>query len=144
MAPSRESTSGRCCGASRGSSRSTGCAASTCSTRETATCTRSSSTTARSPTSGSAERFGTDVLLACLELGGTITGEHGIGLEKLDAACAQFTAAERAVLLAIKAAFDPAGLLNPGKAIPTLHRCAELGRVRARDGALPHPDLPRF
>jgi glycolate oxidase len=91
-----------------------------------------------------AERFGADVLLACIELGGTITGEHGVGLEKLDAACAQFSAAERAALLAIKAAFDPAGLLNPGKAIPTLHRCAEFGRVRARDGALPHPELPRF
>ena len=91
-----------------------------------------------------AERFGAEVLEACVAFGGTITGEHGVGMEKLDAVCVQFSVAERAALTAIKEAFDPRRLLNPGKVIPTLHRCAEYGRVRTRDGALPHPELPRF
>jgi glycolate oxidase len=79
-----------------------------------------------------------------VELGGTITGEHGVGLEKLNPMCVQFSPAERAAFAAVKAAFDPAGLLNPGKLIPTLARCAEYGRMRVHQGALPHADLPRF
>jgi len=91
-----------------------------------------------------AEAFGTDILKLCVEVGGTVTGEHGIGIEKLDAACSQFTAEELAQFHAIKAAFDPDGLLNPGKAVPTLHRCAEMGRMHVQGGALPFPELPRF
>ena len=91
-----------------------------------------------------AEAFGTDILKLCVEVGGTVTGEHGIGVEKLDAACSQFTPEELAQFHAIKAAFDPAGLLNPGKAVPTLHRCAEMGRMHVHGGALPFPELPRF
>ncbi|MBU1665747.1 MAG: FAD-binding protein [Gammaproteobacteria bacterium] len=91
-----------------------------------------------------AEDFGTDILRLCVEVGGTVTGEHGIGVEKLDAACSQFTPEELAQFHAIKAAFDPAGLLNPGKAVPTLHRCAEMGRMHVQGGALPFPELPRF
>ncbi|MDP2834799.1 MAG: FAD-linked oxidase C-terminal domain-containing protein [Pseudomonadota bacterium] len=91
-----------------------------------------------------AEDFGSDILRLCVEVGGTVTGEHGIGVEKLDASCSQFTAAELAQFHAIKAAFDPAGLLNPGKAVPTLHRCAEMGRMHVTGGELPFPELPRF
>jgi glycolate oxidase len=91
-----------------------------------------------------AERFGADILELCVQLGGTITGEHGVGLEKLNSMCVQFSPAERAAFLAVKEAFDPAGLLNPGKVIPTLARCAEYGRMRVHGGALPHADLPRF
>jgi glycolate oxidase len=91
-----------------------------------------------------AEALGTDILKLCVEVGGTVTGEHGIGVEKLDAACSQFTSAELAQFHAIKAAFDPDGLLNPGKAVPTLHRCAEMGRMHVHGGALPFPELPRF
>lgn len=91
-----------------------------------------------------AEAFGAEILERCVALGGTITGEHGVGAEKLDSMCVQFTAAERAAFLAVKAAFDPAGLLNPGKVIPTLHRCAEYGRLRVHRGALPFPELERF
>ena len=91
-----------------------------------------------------AEALGTDILKLCVEVGGTVTGEHGIGVEKLDAACSQFTPAELAQFHAIKAAFDPDGLLNPGKAVPTLHRCAEMGRMHVHGGALPFPELPRF
>ncbi len=91
-----------------------------------------------------AEDFGTDILRLCVEVGGTVTGEHGIGVEKLDAACSQFTPQELAQFHAIKAAFDPYGLLNPGKAVPTLHRCAEMGRMHVQGGALSFPELPRF
>jgi glycolate oxidase len=91
-----------------------------------------------------AEDFGTDILKLCVEVGGTVTGEHGVGIEKLDAACSQFTPEELAQFHAVKAAFDPAGLLNPGKAVPTLHRCAEMGRMHVQGGALPFPELPRF
>ena len=91
-----------------------------------------------------AEAFGTDILKLCVEVGGTVTGEHGIGVEKLDAACTQFTPEELSQFHAIKAAFDPDGLLNPGKAVPTLHRCAEMGRMHVHGGALPFPELPRF
>jgi len=91
-----------------------------------------------------AERFGAEILELCVQLGGTITGEHGVGVEKLNSMCVQFSAAERAAFAAVKEAFDPAGLLNPGKVIPTLARCAEYGRMRVHHGALPHADLPRF
>src|ERR1700716_2343922 len=91
-----------------------------------------------------AERFGAEILELCVQLGGTITGEHGVGVEKLNSMCVQFSPAERAAFAAVKEAFDPAGLLNPGKVIPTLARCAEYGRMRVRRGALPHADLPRF
>jgi glycolate oxidase len=91
-----------------------------------------------------AERFGAEILELCVELGGTITGEHGVGIEKINSMCVQFTPAERAAFFAVKEAFDPAGLLNPGKLIPTLVRCAEYGRMHVRHGALPHPELPRF
>jgi glycolate oxidase len=91
-----------------------------------------------------AEAFGAAILEASVRFGGTITGEHGVGLEKLDAMCVQFGAAELAVFHAVKHAFDPTGLLNPGKAVPQLHRCAELGGMRVRAGRLPFADLPRF
>src|SRR6266404_3381236 len=91
-----------------------------------------------------AERFGAQILELCVQLGGTITGEHGVGVEKLNSMCVQFSPAERAAFAAVKEAFDPAGLLNPGKVIPTLARCAEYGRMRVHHGALPHADLPRY
>jgi len=90
------------------------------------------------------ERFGTDILKLCVDVGGTITGEHGVGIEKLDAMCYQFPAEELEVLHQIKAVFDPESLLNPGKAVPTLHRCAELGGMHIHNGQLPHPELERF
>jgi glycolate oxidase len=91
-----------------------------------------------------ADRFGAEILELCVELGGTITGEHGVGMEKLNSMCVQFSPAERAAFFAVKEAFDPGALLNPGKLIPTLVRCAEYGRMHVHGGALPHPDLPRF
>ncbi len=91
-----------------------------------------------------AERMGDDILAACVQAGGTITGEHGVGVEKLDAMCHQFTSPELAQFHAVKAALDPLELLNPGKAVPTLHRCAELGRMHVHGGRLPHPELERF
>jgi glycolate oxidase len=91
-----------------------------------------------------AEAFGAEILERSVALGGTITGEHGVGIEKINQMCVQFSPDEREVFFAIKAAFDPDGLLNPGKAIPTLHRCAEFGRMRVSRGALPFPEIPRF
>ncbi len=91
-----------------------------------------------------ADRFGAEILELCVELGGTITGEHGVGVEKINSMCVQFSDAERAAFFAVKQAFDPPGLLNPGKAIPTLHRCAEYGRMHVKSGRLAFPDLPRF
>jgi len=91
-----------------------------------------------------AESFGAEILELCVALGGAITGEHGVGLEKLNSMCVQFSSAERAAFSAVKAAFDPNALLNPGKLIPTLARCAEYGRMRVHGGALAHPELPRF
>jgi glycolate oxidase len=88
--------------------------------------------------------FGDRILDLCIEVGGTITGEHGVGVEKMRGMCSQFGQAELARFLAIKAAFDPEGLLNPGKGVPTLARCAEFGRMHVHDGQLRHPDLPRF
>jgi len=90
------------------------------------------------------EEFGAKILEACVEAGGTITGEHGVGMEKIDQMCVQFKSAELNQFHEIKNAFDPVSLLNPGKAVPTLHRCAELGAMHVHDGKLPHPDLPRF
>ena len=90
------------------------------------------------------EEFGAEILRLSVALGGTITGEHGVGFEKIGAMCDQFATDELAAFHAVKAAFDPAGLLNPGKAVPTLHRCAELGRMHVHGGQLPHPELERF
>ncbi len=91
-----------------------------------------------------AERFGADILELCVKVGGSITGEHGVGHEKLDSMCVQFGEAELEVFHAVKRAFDPDELLNPGKAVPTLHRCAELGAMHVHHGQLSHPELPRF
>jgi glycolate oxidase len=91
-----------------------------------------------------AEQFGGKILELCIEVGGTITGEHGVGMEKLNQMCVQFSSAELQQFHAVKAAFDPAGLLNPGKAIPTLPRCAEFGAMHVHRGELAHPDIPRF
>jgi glycolate oxidase len=91
-----------------------------------------------------AEAFGADILETSVAMGGTVTGEHGVGIEKLNSMCVQFTPEEREQMFAIKRAFDPQGLLNPGKVIPTLHRCAEYGRMVVRGGQLPHLDLPRY
>jgi glycolate oxidase len=91
-----------------------------------------------------AEAFGMQILTLCVEVGGSVTGEHGIGVEKLSPMCAQFAPDELSAFFAIKAAFDPAGLLNPGKAVPTLQRCAEFGAMHVHHNHLPHPDLPRF
>ena len=91
-----------------------------------------------------AELFGADILETCVEYGGTVTGEHGVGLEKINSMCVQFSPQERITFFAVKRGFDPAGLLNPGKAIPTLSRCAEYGKMHVHRGALKFPDLPRF
>lgn len=91
-----------------------------------------------------AEAFGARILEICIEFGGSVTGEHGVGIEKLNQMCLQFSDAERDVFHAIKAAFDPQALLNPGKAIPELHRCAELGAMHVHRGAEKFPDIPRF
>lgn len=90
------------------------------------------------------EQFGAEILERSVALGGTVTGEHGVGVEKLNSMCVQFSAEERAQMLALKAAFDPAGTLNPGKQIPTLHRCAEYGRMHVKRGLLAFPELERF
>ncbi|NMG45255.1 FAD-binding protein [Aromatoleum toluvorans] len=91
-----------------------------------------------------AEAFGADILELSVALGGTITGEHGVGIEKINQMCSQFTRPELAMFFRVKGAFDPRGLLNPGKAIPTLNRCAEYGRMRVSNGHIPYPDIPRF
>ena len=90
------------------------------------------------------ELFGADILETSVRLGGTITGEHGVGVEKLGSMCVQFSPAERAQMGALKRAFDPLELLNPGKVIPTLSRCAEGGKMHVRRGLLPFADIPRF
>jgi glycolate oxidase len=90
------------------------------------------------------ELFGADILETSVRLGGTVTGEHGVGVEKLNSMCVQFSPAERAQFLAVKQAFDPLELLNPGKVIPTLHRCAEYGKMHVHRGMLPFANLPRF
>ncbi|MEY5002967.1 MAG: hypothetical protein RL678_776 [Pseudomonadota bacterium] len=91
-----------------------------------------------------AEKFGAAILELCVEFGGTITGEHGVGIEKINSMCVQFAPEEREAFFAVKRAFDPAFLLNPDKAIPTLQRCAEYGKMHVQRGALKFPDLPRF
>jgi glycolate oxidase len=90
------------------------------------------------------EQFGAEILETSVAMGGTVTGEHGVGIEKLNSMCVQFSAGELDQMLGIKRAFDPKGLLNPGKVIPTLNRCAEYGRMLVRGGRISHPDLPRF
>jgi glycolate oxidase len=91
-----------------------------------------------------AEQLGRDILALCVEVGGTVTGEHGVGVEKLDSMCEQFAPPELAQFHAIKAAFDPEGRLNPGKAVPLLKRCAEYGGLHVHAGELPFPELERF
>jgi glycolate oxidase len=88
--------------------------------------------------------MGEQILALCVAAGGTVTGEHGVGVEKLDAMCGQFDAPALAQFHRLKAAFDPRGLLNPGKAIPTLARCAELGGMHVHGGALPFPEIERL
>ncbi|MEY2954327.1 MAG: hypothetical protein RLZZ401_2414 [Pseudomonadota bacterium] len=90
------------------------------------------------------ELFGADILETSVAMGGTVTGEHGVGVEKLNSMCVQFAPEEREQMFGVKRAFDPQGLLNPGKVIPTLQRCAEYGKELVRGGRLAHPDLPRF
>ena len=90
------------------------------------------------------ELFGAEILETSVAMGGTITGEHGVGVEKLNSMCVQFSAAENEQMFGIKRAFDAKSLLNPGKVIPELHRCAEYGRMLVRAGQIKHPDLPRF
>ena len=91
-----------------------------------------------------AEAFGAAILALCVEVGGTITGEHGVGMEKINSMCVQFGRLELDAFFAVKRAFDAPMLLNPDKAIPTPHRCAEFGKMRVSGGVLPFPDLPRF
>jgi glycolate oxidase len=91
-----------------------------------------------------AEQIGGKILELCVAVGGTITGEHGVGVEKLDQMCVQFSSGELRIFHQLKEAFDGAGLLNPGKAIPTLSRCAEFGAMHVHGGQLPHPEIERF
>ncbi len=91
-----------------------------------------------------AEEFGGRILELCIEVGGTVTGEHGVGVEKINQMCQQFGTPELAQFRAVKHAFDPDGLLNPGKAVPSLHRCAEFGLMHVPRGRLPYPELERF
>ena len=91
-----------------------------------------------------AEKFGAAILELCVQVGGTITGEHGVGLEKINQMCVQFARDELDAFLSVKRAFDPDGLLNPDKVIPTLSRCAEYGKMHVHGGKLPFADIPRF
>ena len=91
-----------------------------------------------------AERFGADILKLCVKVGGVLTGEHGVGIEKRDLMPEMFSEDDLAQQMRVKCAFDDKGLLNPGKVFPTLHRCAELGRMHVKGGALPFPEIPRF
>ena len=90
------------------------------------------------------ELFGADILESSVAMGGTVSGEHGVGIEKLSAMCVQFSPSEREQMFAVKRAFDPKELLNPGKVIPSLARCAEYGKMHVRRGLLPFADIPRF
>jgi glycolate dehydrogenase FAD-linked subunit len=90
------------------------------------------------------EQFAAEVLELSVAYGGTVTGEHGVGIEKINQMCVQFSPEELETFRGVKRAFDPPGLLNPDKNIPTLHRCAEYGKMHVHRGALPHPELPRF
>ncbi|NKI67816.1 FAD-binding protein [Collimonas pratensis] len=91
-----------------------------------------------------AEEFGAEILELCVAVGGTITGEHGVGIEKINSMCVQFSPLEREAFFSVKRAFDTAFLLNPDKAIPTLQRCAEYGKMHIQRGVMKFPDLPRF
>ena len=91
-----------------------------------------------------AEEFGAEILKLCVEVGGVLTGEHGVGVEKRDLMEIQFNEHDLNQQQRVKCAFDPTQLLNPGKVFPTLHRCAELGRVHIHQGNNRFPDLPRF
>ena len=91
-----------------------------------------------------AEHLGAEILELCVAVGGTVTGEHGVGVEKLGPMCTQFGSGELEAFHAVKRAFDPDGLLNPGKAVPTLARCADYGAMRVHGGKLPFSHLPRF
>jgi glycolate oxidase len=90
------------------------------------------------------ELFGAEILESSVAMGGTVSGEHGVGIEKLSAMCVQFSPEEREQMLTLKRAFDPTGLLNPGKVIPSLARCAEYGKMHVKRGLLPFADIPRF
>ena len=90
------------------------------------------------------ELFGAEILETSVALGGTVTGEHGVGVEKLNSMCVQFSPEEREQMLALKTAFDPEANLNPGKVVPTRHRCAEYGKMHVKKGLLPFPELERF
>lgn len=90
------------------------------------------------------ELFGAEILETSVAMGGTVTGEHGVGVEKLNSMCVQFSVEENEQMFGVKRAFDSEGLLNPGKVIPTLNRCAEYGKMLVRGGKISHPDLPRF
>jgi glycolate oxidase len=91
-----------------------------------------------------AEAFGADILRLCVNVGGVLTGEHGVGVEKRDLMSEMFSETDMAVQQRVKCAFDAKGLLNPGKVFPTLHRCAELGRMVVHKGQVNFPELPRF
>jgi glycolate oxidase len=91
-----------------------------------------------------AEQFGADILKLCVEVGGVLTGEHGVGVEKRDLMPVMFSETDLNAQQRLKCAFDEKGLLNPGKVFPQLHRCAELGRMHISGGKLPFPDIPRF
>ena len=91
-----------------------------------------------------AEAVGNDILRLCVEVGGVLTGEHGVGIEKRDLMPVMFSEADLQQQQRVKCAFDPKLLLNPGKVFPTLHRCAELGRMHVHAGQVPFPELPRF
>jgi glycolate oxidase len=91
-----------------------------------------------------AEKLGFDILRLCVSLGGVLTGEHGVGVEKRDLMGEMFTEVDLAQQMRLKCAFDPEGRLNPGKVFPTLHRCAELGMMHVSGGKMPFPNLPRF
>jgi glycolate oxidase len=91
-----------------------------------------------------AEKIGSEILKLCVDVGGVLTGEHGVGVEKRDLMPAMFSEIDLNQQQRLKCAFDEKGLLNPGKVFPTLHRCAELGRMHIRAGKLPFPDIPRF
>jgi len=91
-----------------------------------------------------AEAFGADILRLCVEVGGVLTGEHGVGIEKRDLMGTMFSEDDLKQQQRLKCAFDPDGLMNPGKVFPILHRCAELGRMHVHRGQVPFPNLPRF
>ena len=91
-----------------------------------------------------AEQFGADILRLCVQVGGVLSGEHGIGVEKRELMPTMFNEQDLQQQQRVKCAFDPAGRLNPGKVFPVLHRCAELGKLHVHKGNIPFPDIPRF